>query len=147
MTVVRAGDFRYIEIFVNTILAQFARSGCILRFKDLGWLWTERSTKLIPVVHQDVWCPDGGGREPKIFNVSILWLIPPEIVVYPLLKVIGRVMIHSSDFLDLSVSIWRQYRALWSVYYGQCNCYCIFSKCCNNFSNFLPFSAAFCCPM
>ena len=53
------------------------------------------SIKLIPVVHEDVWCPDGGGREPEILHVPVLWLIPPKVVVYPLLKVIIRVMIHS----------------------------------------------------
>ena len=39
------------------------------------------------VVHQDVRGPDEGGWHPDISNVAILWLIPPEVVINPFLKV------------------------------------------------------------
>ena len=77
-------------------LAQFVRSGCIPRFQDLlNWSKRSKIELIIPVVHEDVWRPDCGGREAQILDISILWLIPPEIVIYPLLKAIIRVMIHS----------------------------------------------------
>ena len=37
------------------------------------------------VVHEDVGCPDEGGRHADIRDVAILGLIPPEVVINPLL--------------------------------------------------------------
>ena len=42
---------------------------------------------VVPVVHEDVRGPDGAGREPEVLHVTVLCLIPPQVVVRPLLKI------------------------------------------------------------
>ena len=42
---------------------------------------------VVPVVHEDVGGPDGAGREPEVLHVTVLGLIPPQVVVRPLLKI------------------------------------------------------------
>ena len=39
----------------------------------------------VPVVHEDVRGPDVGGGDAQVLDVSVLGLIPPQIVVSPLL--------------------------------------------------------------
>ena len=40
---------------------------------------------LSPVIHQDIWSPDVGRGYPQVLDLSILWLIPSQIVICPLL--------------------------------------------------------------
>ncbi len=48
------------------------------------WLNTE-TKRPVPVVHQNVWCPDHFGRKPNGFHSSILSLIPTQLVIFPFL--------------------------------------------------------------
>lgn len=42
--------------------------------------------RVLPVVEQDVWCPDLVRGEAEVFHSGMLALVPLEIVVEPALK-------------------------------------------------------------
>ena len=41
---------------------------------------------LEPVVHEDVWLPEVGGRHPDVLHVVVLRGVPPHVRVRPLLE-------------------------------------------------------------
>ena len=41
---------------------------------------------LEPVVHEDVWLPEVGGRHPDVLHVVVLRGVPPHVGVRPLLR-------------------------------------------------------------